>query len=291
MSVAPWLLLALYNAALVVFGGAPEDARTPDATRHVPLVGQPNFRDLGGYRTSDGRAVRQGLIYRSGELGQLTTEDVAELDRRGIRTVVDFRSESEVESRGVDRLPEGARYLPLRIDHGDLGPVLMAALGTGDASRVPSHVLAEANRALVRNATAQYGALLHALSAADQTPLVFHCTHGKDRAGVAAAVLLLALGVPVETARADYLLSNVYRKEENERDLRHIREGVARRSGVSPEDVDLSRLEELFWLRDSYFDAVFSEIESVYGTFTDYLERGLGLDDAGRQALRARFTA
>jgi protein-tyrosine phosphatase len=60
--------------------------------RHVPLSGQPNFRDLGGYETADGRRVKWGRVYRSGELSQLSEDDVAKLGDLGIKTVVDLRS-------------------------------------------------------------------------------------------------------------------------------------------------------------------------------------------------------
>jgi len=258
--------------------------------RHVPLKGQPNLRDLGGYETTDGRMVKHGRLYRSGELSRLSDADLSTLAGLGIRTVVDFRSASEVEARGADRVPEGARYLPLRIDHGDLGPVLTRALTTGDVSEMPSHVLAHATRSIVRDASEQYGALFDALEGEDHLPLVFHCTHGKDRAGVAAAVLLMALGVPSETACADYLLSNEYRRAENTRELARLRSGLATTQGIALADVDLSRLEELFWLQGSYFDAMLSEIESRHGSFERYLENGLGVSPKRRNAMRDRFT-
>ena len=72
--------------------------------RHVPLTGQPNFRDLGGYAAGDGRRIKWGAVYRSGELSQLTDDDVGKLGQLGIRTVVDFRSPEEVSARGEGRL-------------------------------------------------------------------------------------------------------------------------------------------------------------------------------------------
>ena len=68
--------------------------------RHVPLTGQPNFRDLGGYAASDGRTIKWGLVYRSGELSQLSNDDVGKLEGLGIRAVVDLRSPEEVSARG-----------------------------------------------------------------------------------------------------------------------------------------------------------------------------------------------
>ncbi len=68
--------------------------------RHVPLNGQPNFRDLGGYAAKDGRTVKWGRVYRSGELSQLSNDDVGTLGGLGIKAVVDLRSPEEVSAHG-----------------------------------------------------------------------------------------------------------------------------------------------------------------------------------------------
>jgi len=294
--------LAAAALALLVFvvGCAPEPAaQEPEAPesppkvavlRHIPFEGQPNFRDLGGYLATDGRTMKEGLIYRSGELNKLSDADVAKLEELGIRTVVDFRSELEVESRGADRLPEGVTYLPLHIDGGDLSEVLLGAIQTGDMGRVPDNVLADVNRAIISGATDQYAALFEAISDPANLPLVFHCTHGKDRAGVASAVILMALGVPAADARADYLLSNTYREEENARELGRLREMVAARQEVDPAAVDLSKLEAIFYLEPSYFDAMMLEIDERYGSLDAYLEDGLGLGSPERANLRDLLT-
>ena len=270
-----------------VVSQAPE---APRFDRHIPLQGQPNFRDLGGYHTTDGRTVKEGLIYRSGELSKLSDADVSKLENLGIRTVVDFRSDAEVESRGADRLPEGANYLPLRIDGGDLTSVLMAAVQTGDTSQIPDNVLVDANRTIIGGATEQFSALLETISDPANLPLVFHCSHGKDRAGMASAVILMALGVPTADAQEDYLLSNTYRKEENDRELGKLREVLAARQNVAATDVDLSKLEAIFYLRPSYFDAAMAEIDERYGSFDAYLVDGLGVGPSDRDHLKELLT-
>lgn len=85
---------------------------SPVPERHVALDGQPNFRDVGGYETTDGRTVKWGEVYRSGELPRLSDEDVAKLEELDIRTVVSFLTEKEIEARGPDRLPEGVEEQP-----------------------------------------------------------------------------------------------------------------------------------------------------------------------------------
>ena len=85
-------------------------------SRLIPLEGQDNFRDMGGYRTADGRTVKGRQVFRSGELPKLADDDVAALDELGVKTVVDFLTGEKIASRGEDRLPDGVRKAPLSMD-------------------------------------------------------------------------------------------------------------------------------------------------------------------------------
>jgi protein-tyrosine phosphatase len=175
------------------------------AERTLPLTGGVNFRDLGGYRTADGRAVRWGRVYRAGSLAELTDADVTYLERLGLRLSCDLRSPDEAERR-PDRLPPGAAGLhrPIVAEVGRLRRI------------VTLFRLRHRIQELLQNAYVimldQNGAIFAEVIrlAADPAnlPLVVHCTAGKDRTGLAAALLLLTLGVPEETVIADYTLSN-----------------------------------------------------------------------------------
>ena len=116
------------------------DAGSGLPSRLIPLEGQPNFRDLGGYKTDDGRTVKWGQVFRSGELSRLSDQDVSRFDQLGIRTVANFLTEADMAERGPDRLPEGVKKLPLPMESGSLGEltqVISAARRTGDFSKVP----------------------------------------------------------------------------------------------------------------------------------------------------------
>ena len=108
--------------------------------RHIPLQGQSNLRDLGGYKTGDDRTVKWGEVYRSGRFAKLTDEDVARLADLGIRTVVNLLTLDDIEAYGEDRLPVGVRQVSLPIDSDaatDLSNQATAALKTGDFSKIP----------------------------------------------------------------------------------------------------------------------------------------------------------
>ena len=257
----------------------------------VQLEGQSNFRDLDGYRTSDGRTVKSGLVFRSGELPRLTDDDVAKLERLGIKTVVNFLTNEEIKARGEDRLPEGVRELRLPLAGGDaegggLAGAVLRARKTADFSGVPVELNAELHRLTVREAGKQYAALLRELAEEKNRPLVFHCSHGVHRTGTAAAIVLSALGVPWNTVRKDYLLSNKCRKEEVAQRLEQLREQAAKNQGIPPEQVDMSNINAFYILQPSYIDASLDEAVKRHGSMENYIREGLGIEDALIEKLR-----
>ncbi len=173
--------------------------------RRIELIGTFNFRDIGGYVGQDGRPVRRGRVYRSGTLATLHDEDVAILEGLGIGRIFDLRSDSELANDGVgDFAAMHHRHTPLvevtlspfdpDIDwrNIDLQNRYVEMLETG------GHVIAEVLEWLCRGGP-------------DAT--VFHCTGGKDRTGVVAAVLLRVLGVADDDIVEDYSISEVYLRQ------------------------------------------------------------------------------
>jgi protein-tyrosine phosphatase len=278
------LLLLLGTASFVLNAEqVPKDKNQTNAhERHITLEGQPNFRDLGGYKTTDGHTVKWGLIYRAGQLSKLTPADLSKLKQLGIRTVVDLRGPAEVE-RGKDLLPEGARGVNYPIDIGSLPKETPAQAG---ATAPPGDVMLQATKSIMLYRTDVYAGLIRELADPQNRPLVFHCTAGKDRAGVGSAIVLSLLGVPWETVREDYLLSNYYRKEENESELKRIRDGIAKREGVPPEKVDMSTYEPMYYVKPEYIDAAHQAVIKKYGSMESYLKKGLGISDETIHRLR-----
>ncbi|MGB5348257.1 MAG: tyrosine-protein phosphatase [Polyangiales bacterium] len=254
--------------------------------RHVPLTGQPNFRDLGGYAASDGRTIKWGLVYRSGELSQLSNDDVGKLEGLGVKAVVDLRSPEEVSARGNGRLPPDAKAHPMPITSSDMFAKLIPMFLKGDFSQVPPDMLDAVNRMLVRDFTEQYAGLLRVLSNPANRPLVFHCTQGKDRAGFGAAVVLSALGVPWETVVEDYLLSNHFRKAENDKMLGMIRSFAASKAGPEGEEIAFSHVEGLLYVKAQSLQAAHTEIIERHGSIAAFLSEGLGCSEDGLRRLR-----
>lgn len=258
--------------------------------RHVPLDGQSNFRDLGGYDTVDGRTVRYGQVYRSGTLVALSNADLSRLGKLNVRTVVNLLTPDDRDAYGEDRLPEGAVSVPLPIDSEaatELTNAAVNALRSGDFSALPPTLNPEIHRLLVHDGAASYRRLVELAADPQRRSLVFHCSHGVHRTGTGVAILLTLLGVGWETVRADYLLSNTYREAEVRHRLDQLRALAARGQGVPPGEVDMTNVEAFMVQDGSYIDASRDEIITRFGSFDQYVDEALGLDGSVVSELRA----
>ncbi len=239
--------------------------------RHLDLAGASNFRDLGGYPASDGRAVRWRQIFRSNHLGHLTDADVEMLRGLGIRSAFDFRGTEERAAAlcGISEI--AVHSLPIE-------PTVVASLRARLASGAPLSsaaaldVMHDSYRNYVRQSTPSFRALFsHLLE--DRAPLVIHCTAGKDRTGFACAPILHALGVPDDMIAEDYLLTN-----------RFYRRDPSANSDL-PEQVK----QVLASVQASFLAAAFEAIGADYGSLENYLSDGLGLGAPERTELQARY--
>ena len=168
-----------------------------------------NFRDLGGWRTNDGRSVRSGLLFRADSVHLMTDADCARArDEIGLRTLLDLRNELEINATGVGLLADGGlsrRHLPLTSR--DRAAVDSATRPAPSADRSPDTMveqylgILEASSDLIVDAAS-------VLASDDALPAVFFCAAGKDRTGVLSAVILGALGVRDEDVVADYVLTS-----------------------------------------------------------------------------------
>ena len=250
-------LLFIAGFFTIVLSGcdASSDAQ-PTATaeapvRHIKLEGEPNFRDLGGYKTADGRTVKWRQVFRTGELGKLTDADVDQLDELGLKTVVNFLLPEEIEQHGPDRLPPGVELIhdPITGERSaELSLVAQSAISSGDFEQLPAEINFDIHAILMEEAQAQYAELLRTLADPEKRPIAFHCSHGVHRTGTAAAILLSALGVPWETVREDYVLTNEVRQETTEETLVQLRQMAATANNIAPEDVDMTNVEAFYVL-------------------------------------------
>lgn len=258
-------LLARARAAGIPDDDLPRTA--PEDGRLVELAGNSNFRDLGGYAAANG-TTNWRVLYRSDRLNELTDADLATLEGLGLRRVHDFRLESE-RIRQPSRVPAGVdvQILPtgdIGIDHTMVDRILDMLAGR---TPLPEPTFwAENYRDLVDNGRPMFCLLIDELGAADERlPAVFHCTAGKDRTGVAAALVLDLAGVDRDVIVDDYLLTNLYRTPVRIEGMRRQLD----RAGISVADA----MPALSAGR-ACITRMFEIVDDEYGGSRSYLETG-----------------
>jgi protein-tyrosine phosphatase len=244
------------------------------------LARQFNFRDLGGLKSVDGREMRRGAFYRSASLSELAGEQIAAVRDLNIRSVIDLRYNSERETHPTpwreigcsaywcrDYEPAGAR--------GSLNDLLASQVLT----RARAHELML--RVYPELTYDNVDALKHLFRVikADEGPVLIHCTSGKDRTGIAAALVLAALDVPrdaifadyLETNRFDILASAAFRREEP----------------FAPERIEIIR--PIFSVDSGYLERMFEQIIARDGSLDEFFRNTLELNVSDLDAIRKRL--
>ncbi len=252
----------------------------------LPLSGIVNLRDVGGQATVEGRSVRTGVLFRSGQLSRDPGDSpIRELD---LTVVFDLRGLDEVES-APDLLPDGVELVHLDVLAGsreriathlaDLLTQPQLVEETMRSGAVEEHYRSTyRNLVLLDSARAAYAELFGRLAELDR-PALFHCTAGKDRTGWAAAALLALLGVDDDTITADDLLSS----EPVLASFQPLMDRFAEAGG------DPTALRPAFAVTEDYLQAARDAVAEEFGTVDGWFRDGLGLPDEVPQQLRARL--
>ena len=251
-------------------------APSPAAERVLRLGGASNFRDLGGYRTRDGRTVRWRRVFRSDRLDALDEGDWRQLAALGIDTVIDFRAAAECGDATSSRPIPRRVALPIESALGAQLAALRAAGTPVDEAAMRGLMQREYRRILLEHVD-RFAEFLNVVADA-QGAVVFHCVAGKDRTGIAAALLLGALGVDRAAVAEDYLLTNALYRRPAELQA----QGLA--SGLPTE-----ALEVMWSVHASHLDAAFDALDEVHGGLDPFLAGPLGVSPALRRRLAEKL--
>lgn len=253
------------------------------AERRVPVEGSVNFRDLGGYLTDDGRRVRWGKLYRSGHMANLTAEGLAQFAALNIARDCDFRLAEERAHEAAD-LPAGTAVTTLGIPPGvgDREYFHRIFASTTDPKVVFNAVCAVV-RSMVTDAAPKYKPMFEHLQDTPSGAMLLNCSAGKERTGIAAALILFALGVPRETVTYDFMLSRRYFPAESE-----IPRVVAKYN-VSAANAP-ALVAPLLETHPQYLESALTVIDEQYGTPAAFLQHHYGLTPQALATLRDAYT-
>lgn len=243
----------------------------------LPFQGVSNFRDLGGYKTTDGRRIKWNIFYRSGELAGLTSDDVAYVKSLGIKTIFDYRSQGEVTNK-PDPIIENIKNINISgmpsLDH-HKGNFDMALLLKENKNlqllEDPCSFLKKGYIEMVTSNQA-FKKMIQCIEDPKQMPIIQHCTAGKDRTGFGSALLLLTLGVSEEVVIEDYLLTNQYRIAINKSVAKSL-------ETLLKNEKSREKFKLLMEARREYIESSLHTIKEKYGSIQKYLMEEYGLDE------------
>lgn len=271
------------------------------AQQFLPVSGIVNARDLGGYKMENGQFIRKEALLRSAHLADATSADVSYLSQLPVELVADFRMDLEKTGK-MDKIISGARYANFPINAA--GPATSHA-SEKDKKRMSRKKSFNIKRIILFAAfndqakkiardmyptimnypdcQGQMSAFLHeVVKSGDNGAILFHCTQGKDRTGVASALLLAALGASRETIVADFDVTNhIYAK-----DVKRFTRLVKLLGGKEEE---VAVVKAFLGANTENFIKTLDQIEAKYGSLIGYLKGPMGLTDQDLETLRARY--
>lgn len=274
----------------------PFHRETLQAQQYLPVDGIVNARDLGGYPAADGKTVRHGLLLRSASLAEAKAKDLSYLSGIPVSTVVDFRMDFELRGK-EDKMIPGARYVRLPVNSSgidvadedakelsrhksfDIRKFIMIAAFNKRAQKIahemyPIMVMDE-------DCQKQFAAFLQMVVHADSA-ILFHCTQGKDRAGLASAFILSALGVDRETIIKDFDATNAIYAKDVKRLSRRVR-------FFGGKDKEIETVKAFIGANTDNFIKALDLIDSEYGSMLNYIQGPLGLSDNDILRLKERY--
>lgn len=254
----------------------------------IPLQSLPNTRDLGAIATEDGRHILPRKLLRSGSLYHMSMADQDILKRDyHLTTVVDFRTDPEREEKPDTQLPYVEYYHIPILDEETMGITQETDTMKNMASfsNDPDDFLMKQYENFVTDeyARRQYARFMDILLRQRDGAVLWHCSAGKDRAGVATALLLAVLGVSRDTIMEDYLKTNTYMESEYEYMVR-----ILETQTIVDRNM-LQSIEVLFKVKEIYLESVFRKIEKEYGSVERFIRKGLYLTPKAIEGLKEKY--
>ncbi|MBB4824564.1 protein-tyrosine phosphatase [Sporosarcina luteola] len=235
-----------------------------------------NFRDIGGYQTTDGSRMKTGHLYRSGALSKLTESDIKKFEQLNIKLICDLRTPEEFQAK------------PSKIQTNDILNIVNVPLQqyeTQDGNRRKllgflfgkqgeeqfDQFIRDYYRRMTFERTSHVNEVLSLIASEKNLPAVIHCTAGKDRTGIMAAIIQLLVGVPYEKVEENYLLTNQFYAQRLEKMSRLMRWLSLFR--VTPE-----RVKYIMEAKPEYLHEIYTEIMTEYGSIGEYVSGACQID-------------
>lgn len=265
----------------------------------IPLTAIPNARDLGGYKTLEGKRIKPKKLIRSGTLGALIEEDIRILvENYNLKTIIDLRTDAERSQNPDPEIPGVVSYhnpilrdetfgitkeseKTLSKEEFDYSEMLLnhvKMMGENEDSLASLYAeFVESEYALEH-----YRKFLLYVLEQEEGAILWHCTAGKDRVGTSTAILLRILGVDMETIFNDFLLTNEFLKEQTEQIVKQVSEKTT-------DERVLKLVAKLNGVDKSYLEAFFDTIEKDYGSFDEFIRTKMNMTGDKIHKLKEKY--
>uniref|UniRef100_A0AAU6WKB9 Tyrosine-protein phosphatase n=1 Tax=Chryseobacterium endophyticum TaxID=1854762 RepID=A0AAU6WKB9_9FLAO len=268
----------LLTAAVMAMGTV-ANAQIKDSLRRVvKMEGAYNFRDAGGYKTSDGKEVIPGKVFRSDAIDKLTDRDLKTFQEKKIAAVIDLRGTEEAK-KAPDKLPPGTDYLLCPAGSNNL-PTAQDMVKMLKDKNFLFDMYGEGGLPYFGERYRPLFVQLLTLKPGDA--LLFHCTGGRDRTGMAAALFLKVLGVPQDVIESDYLASNFYLAKNPI--MNSMYKGLSGMSGLSENSI-----RQQMELRPELIRNFFNAINQKYGSIENFFQVEMGIGPREIAILKQKY--
>jgi protein-tyrosine phosphatase len=245
------------------------------AQQNSNIEGSPNFRSLSGIANKEGKKIKAQSLYRSGNFSKLSESDVKTFNSLNINTIVDFRNDEEI-TKDPDFIPQDQKIKTIRATIGTMDNKAMGQFMQVLSSPVfkPADVdslMINANKNFVKSIH-DYQPFFEAISQ-ENTTVLFHCSAGKDRTGLASSLLLHILDVSKEEIFQDYLRSNE----------------AASKLKINPYGIPADRMAMLMGVKSSYLEAAWNTIIEKYGSIDEMLLKEFGINNDTKQKIKNKY--
>lgn len=257
------------------------------AERKISVDGMDNLRDIGGYKTVDGKTVKWGYLYRSDQFSKLTPKGYRQFEKLNIGHIFDLRDDSEVAKKpdpAIDGIVYRHTEIPTSAKPTEKPSNAEQAIKMFSDPNMLNY-WPEANSYMVDDKKAQQSVReIFMTTLNSDKAIVWHCAGGKDRTGFVSALLLASLGVPQQTIVDDYLLTLKYREAFDKQELEDMKKTL------NNDPAAIQGFLAIQGSRPEYIGSALDKINSQYGSVDNYLVEQIGLTKQQLQQLKDRYT-
>jgi protein-tyrosine phosphatase len=252
------------------------------------LKSQPNFRDLGGIPTKSGKRLKEKKIFRSGFLGKVDENELNILKDLNVGVIIDLRTTQEIELIGQGDYPDFIEYENIVLNTGNITKSLIPIFEKGEFHLIESNILDKIYFDLITNFKGELAEVYRRIINADKG-VVYHCSHGKDRTGIISALLLEYLDVDRAHIYKDYVMSNEFRKRENDYQIQMIKDNFSKQYNREVSEEEFAPVKSLFYCHEDILKSVFNYIDGEFDSVRNYFKNALKLSEEELELLESKY--